>query len=90
MKSIIQKEKECYFCFRTYGVELHHCLHGTANRKKADEDGLTVYLCRDCHRALHDKGTGDRQMMQLAQKIWMRTNNKTEKEFIKRYGKNFL
>lgn len=28
MKSIIQKEKECYLCGTTKGLENHHCVHG--------------------------------------------------------------
>lgn len=90
MQSIIQKERECYFCFRTRGLELHHCLHGTANRKKADADGLTVYLCWECHQALHDHGTGDNALKQLAQRIWMRANDNDEDAFRARYGKSYL
>lgn len=50
MKSIMQTEKHCYVCGRCTGLELHHCIHGTANRRQADKYGLTVWLCADCHR----------------------------------------
>ena len=90
MQSIIQKERECYFCFSAVGLETHHCLHGTANRKKADADGLTVWLCSDCHRALHLFGTGDAALKQLAQRVWMRANNAGEDAFRERYGKSYL
>lgn len=90
MRSIIQKERECYFCFSTVGLETHHCLHGTANRKKADADGLTVWPCRQCHAALHDRGEGDNALKVLAQRVWMRANNAGEDAFRERYGKSYL
>ena len=89
-ESIIQKERECYFCFRTTGLQRHHCLHGTASRKKADADGLTVWLCHQCHAALHDHGAGDDALKVLAQRVWMREYNATEQDFRFRYGKSYL
>lgn len=70
-------------------LERHHALHGTANRRLADQDGLTVWLCPRCHRELHDKGTGDRVLQRAAESIWLRTYGNRE-EFIKRYGKSRL
>lgn len=49
MKSIIQKEKECYICGTPY-VEEHHIFYGTANRKLSERYGLKVWLCPTCHR----------------------------------------
>lgn len=90
MRSILQKECECYMCFTTYNLELHHCIFGSGRRSKADEDGLTVFLCRNCHRALHDRGTGKKQLQQLAQKKWMKHYEMGVKDFIARYGMNYL
>lgn len=46
-------DMECAICgARTY-LQYHHCMHGTANRKKADKYGLTVWLCQECHEHLH-------------------------------------
>ena len=50
MKSIIQKEKECFLCGGTQNLECHHLMHGTANRKLADKFGLKVWLCSYHHR----------------------------------------
>lgn len=88
MKSIMQREVECYFCGRTDSLERHHALHGTANRRLAEQDGLTVYLCADCHRALHDKGIGDKSLQKAAESIWIRAYG-TREEFIQRYGKSY-
>lgn len=49
MKSIMQDEKRCYLCGRQYGLERHHVLGGTANRKLSEKYGLWVWLCHDCH-----------------------------------------
>lgn len=51
----------CFLCGRTGYTEEHHIMHGTANRKIADQykDILTVRLCRKCHSELHDRGYKD-------------------------------
>ena len=94
MKSIIQNNHNCWICQRlgldTPGTDLHHMLHGTSRRKLADEDGLTVYLCRQHHAALHDKGLYDLVLQQEAQQAWMDHYNKTVNDFIERYGKSYL
>lgn len=88
MKSIIQDTKECYLCGRSDSLESHHAIHGTANRKLADQDGLTVWLCIDCHTNLHQRGWHDKELKQVAQTAWERAYGARE-EFIKRYGKSY-
>lgn len=95
-KSIIQQDS--YYCFihkhflnlEVPAVHEHHCIHGNANRKLADKDGLTVFLCLSCHSALHDKGIFDLELQQLAEKMWLEHYRKTVDEWISRYGKNYL
>ena len=91
IRSIIDDYPACYNCYRTdRGLHVHHCLHGTANRKKADEDGLVVYLCSECHRKVHDKSSRlDRYLELTAQRAWMRVYG-SEQDFIARYGKSFI
>ena len=48
-KSIMQTEHECYLCGRRFGLERHHVLAGTANRRLSEKYGLWVYLCHNCH-----------------------------------------
>lgn len=88
MKSIIQDSKECYLCGRSDSLECHHAIHGTANRKLADQDGLTVWLCVECHTNLHQRGWQDNELKRMAQTVWERTYG-TREEFIKRYGKSY-
>ena len=95
MKSIIQTEKKCYVCETTYNLHSHHCMHGTANRKLADQDGLTVYLCYEHHEGnngVHSKNGHelDLELKQLAQKRWMEYYDKTEDDFRQRYGRSYL
>lgn len=91
MKSIIHTDNtDCCFLCGQYATETHHCIHGTANRKLADQDGLTVRLCNRCHRNLHDKGTLDKELQRIAQQKWMEANGKTLDEFIRRYGRSYL
>lgn len=91
MKSIIQDEskKECFIC-GGYGSDRHHCLHGTANRKNAEKYGLVVMLCHKCHMELHDRGTNDRYLQQIAERKWLEATGKTVEEFINIFGKNYL
>lgn len=49
-KSIIQQgDPRCFICGRVTGLQLHHVMSGTANRKLSDQYGLTVWLCMDHH-----------------------------------------
>ena len=91
MQSILQSSNKdcCYICGQ-YATETHHCIHGTANRRLADEDGLTVRLCNRCHRLLHDQGNFDRELQRIAQKNWMEHYGKTVEEWRERYGKSYL
>lgn len=88
VKSIIQTDKECFLCGRQTGLHLHHVCHGF-NRKKADEDGLTVYLCVECHTNLHQRGWHDKELKAIAEKAWCDHYGKTKEEFIARYGKSY-
>lgn len=94
-ESIIRKSKSCFFCGSEVTLEEHHCLHGTANRKKAEQWGLKVYLCYQCHRGtdgVHGKnGHGrDLTLKQAAQCAWMNTYKKSKEDWIGEFGKSYL
>ena len=65
MKSIISDAKKCYICGSVHDLEKHHCVFGTASRKKADRDGLWVYLCH-----LRQEIAADKSAAVLARKVW--------------------
>lgn len=48
-KSIMQKDRACYFCGKLSGLERHHVFAGTANRPISEKYGLTVWLCHEHH-----------------------------------------
>lgn len=94
MNSIIQNKKECIICGGYYGLESHHCLLGK-NRKKAEEDGLKVWLCYDHHRGtngVHGKNGHELQehLKIIAEKVWLKEYNKTKDDFRERYGRNYI
>lgn len=95
MKSIIPGDDErCFLCkemgLENRGTEVHHCIFGTAKRKLADQDGLTVHLCQIHHHLLHVRGDNKRHLQELAQETWMKQNNGTKEDFIRRYGISYL
>jgi len=51
MKSILQpaEPRQCYLCGRQYGLQTHHVMSGTANRRLSERFGLTLVLCAQCH-----------------------------------------
>ena len=93
MKSIIQQERVCYITGTTRDLDLHHCIHGPL-RKKADRDGLTVYLNHEVHMMLHAHQRPfenlDADLKKVAQTAWMERNDATVEDFIKSYGRNYL
>ena len=94
MKSIISDKKLCYVCGLENNLHLHHILFGK-NRKKADEDGLTVYLCYEHHEGtdgVHGKNGHnlDMSLKMIAERKWCDFYNKTSEQFLQRYGRNYL
>ena len=94
MKSIISEKRECYVCKTTDNLHLHHIMFGK-NRKKADKDGLTVYLCYEHHEGtngVHGKNGHDLdiKLKRIAEKRWIEYYDKDIEDFIKEYGKNFI
>lgn len=49
-KSIIQSERECFFCGKLTGLEEHHVFGGVANRKISERYGLKIFCCDYHHR----------------------------------------
>lgn len=84
---MISNKLECYLCGRVGTLERHHCLHGS-RRKMADNYDLTVYLCPECHRRLHDKGEADLYLEQIAQRHFEAEYG--HKKFMNTFGKNYM
>ena len=48
--SIVQKDRKCYVCGKTVGLEEHHMMSGP-NRKLAEAWKLKCLLCYEHHRS---------------------------------------
>jgi hypothetical protein len=86
-------DKRCFFCENTLNLDEHHCLHGTANRKKAEKYKLTVWLCRWHHtlgiKSVHKCKETDLQLKRFAQKYFLENIGDMEL-WMKEFGKNYL
>lgn len=77
IKSVLQGDWDrCFFpnC-QNPPTQVHHVMHGnSANKRKAEEDGLLIHVCATCHEMIHfDKdasGRTDRSLKRLAQIKW--------------------
>ena len=93
MKSIIQREKRCYLCGSTVGLEEHHCIHGTGWRKLAEQYGLKVWLCYKHHRdsrvGVHGLNVkADKMLKRLAQRTFEKRYN--HDIWMLQFGRNYL
>ena len=90
-KSIIQEEKECFFCESQVWLEDHH-IFGGANRPKSEKYGLKVWLCHYCHneppRGVHHNRQNMDKLRQIGQKAFQ--EKYPDKDFIFEFGRNFL
>lgn len=90
-RSILSDERRCWFCGSMVGLERHHIMSGTANRKLSEKYGLTVWLCRRHHTgtdgAQYDPDM-NRQLRQDAQCAFERKYGHAE--WMRIFGKNYM
>ena len=90
LKSIISKDRRCWFCGSSEGLEIHHAFSG-CYRNKSTEDGLFVYVCRGCHDKLHFSSEGramSDKLRAFAQGKYEESHSR--EEFMKKYGRNWI
>lgn len=85
---ITPNEEQCFICHHK-AIEGHHIFYGSSKRKKSDEDGLVIPICRKCHSEIHDKHKHT-HLFRLGEIAYCNAYGKTEDEFRQRYGKNYL
>lgn len=51
---ITNYDNYCIICGKGR-TDIHHCVFGNAKRRLADEDELTMPLCREHHEAMHNE-----------------------------------
>lgn len=87
-------EKICLFCGRPAECE-HHLLFGTGKRELAEQDGLKVPSCNNCHNIgqvtgrIHDNPMAERLSKILGQAVYEAKIGSRE-DFRLRYGKSYL
>jgi len=90
MNSVLQSKKECFVCKTIYGLHKHHVLYGTANRKKSEQYGFTVWLCGRDHNlsneGVHFNRELDLELKRLAQEQWL-ADGHTKEEWHREFGK---
>lgn len=93
MKSIMQYQKECYFCGSTASLEKHHIFNG-AYRTKSENLGLTVYLCHNCHNeppyGVHHNADEMKRLKAEGQAAAMNYYGWSEERFRDMFGKSYL
>lgn len=93
-KSILQRNKQCYFCGKTEGLHEHHVYKGK-NRQTSEENGFKVWLCVAHHTngdyAVHGGKYGkalDQFLQRQCQRMFEETHSR--EEFITLIGRNYL
>jgi hypothetical protein len=80
----------CFICGK-YGLVDKHHIFGNAYRKKSEEYGFIVPLCRMCHTekgGVHQDWGKNLHLKQIAQTEFERTH--TRDDFRQTFGKSYL
>ena len=103
MKSIVTNYTEyCLFC-GTPTTTGHHLIFGRGMRKLADEDGLIIPCCDNCHtmnkvtNKIHDNPMAEKMSKIIGQLAYEKhkvaegmTEEQARESFRKRYGQSYL
>lgn len=79
---------------RKDGLVRHEVFFGRGKRELSIEDGLVIFITPRMHNmsdiGIHFNRDFDLYAKRIAERTWMEFYNKTEYDFIKRYGKSYL
>lgn len=103
MKSTLTEyTKNCSFCGKPTTIP-HHLLFGNASRKLADEDGLIIPVCENCHTLnpvkskIHDNPMAEALSKMLGQIAYEKNmiergmdKEEAREQFMKRYGRSYI
>ena len=92
-KSILQTEKECYFCGSQNWLEEHH-VYGAANRKISEKYGLKVWLCHAHHNeppnGVHHNASTNQWLKATVQHKAMEYYGWSVDTFRSKFGKSYI
>lgn len=86
-KSIMQREKVCWFSGAERNLHEHH-IFGGARRKLSEKYGLKVYLRMDLHEKAHSDRETAMKLKRAGQRAFEKTH--TREEFMQIFGKNYI
>ena len=93
-ESILQDRICCKKCGAVRNLHAHEVFGGSANRDKSKKDKMVIYLCGKHHNlsseGIHSNRKWDLEEKRSAQIVWMDFYQKTEEQFIERYGRSYL
>ena len=76
MREGLKNNKYCIFCGKQTNTK-HHLIFGVSLRKLADQDGLWVVCCDDCHNLatkphdrIHGNSMAEKLSKMLGQALW--------------------
>lgn len=94
-----RKAGTCYLCMRLNGdystrtgLQEHHAMPGTANRRLSERYGLKVYLCLQHHTEGPEAVHNNQGNMRMVQKEAQRTFEaaRSHGEWMQVFGRNYL
>lgn len=92
VRSILQEERECFFCRSRLSLECHHVYFGTANRRVSDKHGLVVWLCNEHHTggdvSVHRCRVMDFVLRRVCQYVF--ECGHSHEEFMRLIGRNYI
>lgn len=88
-KSVVQEEKKCFLCGTVIGLDPHHAIEG-AYHDQAEDYGIWIWLCRKCHRKLHDNEAEMKKIRAIAQKKAMKYYGWKLNDWLFIFGRSFL
>lgn len=89
-KSLFQNEFEedfCYRCGKYNPTDWHH-IFNASNKKKSEQYGAMIKVCRDCHNVIHEKEMND--VKKMGQEFVMAEYDMSVDEFRSIFGRNYL
>ncbi len=93
MKSILQKEKQCYITGSLYNLHRHHIYAG-GRRNISEREGFWVYLTGELHNqsndGVHGKNGHELDLMLKRHCQLAYEKEHSREEFIKLIGKSYL
>ena len=93
-KSILQTNKECYFCGSQNWLESHHVFNGNPNRTLSEKYGLKVWLCHEHHNeppnGVHFNASINQWLKATTQQKAMEYYGWDVDTFRSKFGKNYI